>query len=134
MGKLIILLITIFPFYKMPALASWQPLKKGGDDGNVQSYIDFDNVWKDNGYIYYWTLLDYSKPEYETDTLSMKLYNRADCLSFKYEILVLLNYKKPMAQGKGQKDALKGGWYYPKKKSLLGRNLQSLCIITNIVK
>ena len=134
MGKLLILLITLFSFNIIPALASWHPLKKGGYDGNVQSYIDFDNVWRDNEYIYYWTLLDYTEPEHETDTLSMKLYNRADCLSFKYEILILLNYKKPMAQGESQRDKLKGGWYYPKNKSLLGRNLQSLCIITNIVK
>ena len=56
------------------------------DEGteSVQSYIDFNNVWNSDNYIYYWSLFDYLEPEYGTGMRSMRTYTRADYLSFKY--------------------------------------------------
>ena len=133
MGKLLILFITLFSFNIKPALSSWVPLNKG-TGSVVQSYIDFENVWRTKDHVYYWSLFDYTEPEYRTGMLSMKTYSRANCLTFKYEILILLTYKEPMARGKSNKDELKEEWAYPQKTSLLASNLQSLCFITNIIK
>ena len=119
-------------FINTPSNASWTTLDEGTE--SVQSHIDFENVWRSDNYIYYWSLFDYLEPEYGTGMKSMKTYSRADCLSFKYEILVALSYQKPMAKGKSRRLSVPEEWTYPKKSTLLGKNLNSLCIITNIIR
>jgi len=118
-------------FINAPSNASWIALDKGTE--NVQSYIDYDNIWRSGDYLYYWSLFDYLEPEYGTGMRSMKTYSKGDCLSFKYEILVALSYQKPMAKGKSRRLPVPEEWTYPKTSTLLGRNLNSLCFMTNII-
>ena len=130
--KNLIACLFLVTFINTNVNASWTALDEGTE--SVQSYIDFENVWRSENYIYYWSLFDYMEPEYGTGIRSMRTYSRGDCLSFKYEILVALSYQKPMAQGKSIKLPIPGEWTYPKTSTLLGRHLNSLCIITNIIR
>lgn len=130
--KNLIAFLFLVTFINTNLNASWTALDEGTE--SVQSYIDFENVWRSDNYIYYWSLFDYLEPEYGTGMRSMRTYNRGDCLSFKYEILVALSYQKPMAKGKSRRLPVPEEWIYPKKSTLLGRNLNSLCIITNIIR
>ena len=130
--KNLIAFLFLVTFINTNLNASWIALDEGTE--SVQSYIDFENVWRSDNYIYYWSLFDYLEPEYGTGMKSMKTYSRADCLSFKYEILVALSYQKPMAKGKSRRLPVPEEWTYPKKSTLLGRNLSTLCIITNIIR
>ena len=123
--------LILLNFINTPSNASWTPLDEGTE--SVQSYIDFENVWRSDNYIYYWSLFDYLEPEYGTGMRSMRTYSRGDCLSFKYEILIALSYQKPMAKGKSRKLPVPEEWTYPKTSSLLGKNLNSLCFMTNII-
>ena len=124
--------LILLNFINTPSNASWTALDEGTE--SVQSYIDFENVWRSDNYIYYWSLFNYLEPEYGTGMRSMRTYSRGDCLYFKYEILIALSYQKPMAKGKSRRLPVPEEWTYPKTSSLLGRNLNSLCIITNIIK
>ena len=130
--KNLIAFLFLVAFINTPSNASWTALDEGTE--SVQSHIDFENVWRSDNYIYYWSLFDYLEPEYGTGMRSMRTYTRADCLSFKYEILVALSYQKPMAKGKSRRLTVPEEWTYPKTSTLLGKNLNSLCIIINIIR
>jgi len=58
------------------AYAGWTWVVKA-PNGNT-TYVDFENIKKHDGKIYFWNLTDFVKPN-ETGRLSVKLFNEAEC-------------------------------------------------------
>ena len=63
-------------------------------------YVDFERIRKHGGYVYYWYLRDFLKPEKWGD-MSSKLYNQGDCKLFRYKYLSYFFHKEPMGGGVG---------------------------------
>ena len=63
--------------------------------GNIL-YVDFERLKKVDGYVYYWTLLDYLKPM--GGFLSAIVHNQANCELLKYSLSDSY-YTESMGQG-----------------------------------
>lgn len=65
-------------------------------DGNT-FYVDFERIKKHGGYVYFWILSDYLKPDKYGD-LSFKRYNQGDCKLFRVKPLSYVFHKQPMGR------------------------------------
>ena len=75
-------------------------MSEGVSSGNTW-YIDYGTVKENNGYVYYWRLADYLKPDQFGD-LSHKLLHEVDCdIPRKSRALSGIFYKQPMGGGSG---------------------------------
>jgi hypothetical protein len=108
------------------AYAKWTYV--GGSLRGDTYYVDFERIKKHNGRIYYWMLSDYIKPMIN-GMLSIKIYNEAECGSFRYRSLNATYYKGPMASGKiiGSGNSSKKEWGYPPPESSGEGVLKAVC-------
>ena len=95
MKKLTILLSILISFSSYGGwFSSDSGLKKVSNSlGNIY-YIDTDTIKEYSGYVYYWYLDDFLKPEY--GIMSSKSYVQADCNRSQYKTLSVIHYKQPM--------------------------------------
>ena len=100
-----------------PVFAGWTKVTEGvsGDT----SYIDFDTIKENDGYVYYWDLADLLKPDSDGD-LSYKALNEVDCdIPRKYRYLSYVFYKQPMASGSVSSSSNNASeWIYPSPNSM----------------
>ena len=92
-------------------------------------YVDFERIKKHDGYVYYWELGDWLKPDEDGD-LSGKIYKQVDCKKFRYKFLSGSFHKEPMGGGTGEVSeppAKDKGWKYPPPKTALGTVLKTVC-------
>ena len=95
-------------------------------DGNTY-YVDFERIRKDGGYVHFWQLTDYVKPN-SIGTLSSKIYIKGDCKKFRYKWLSVSYYKKQM--GRGDSDTYntpEKDWKYPHPDTSMEAVLKSVC-------
>ncbi len=117
-----ILLITLM--FSSTSYAEWTNV--GALDGDT-FYLDFERIRKVDGYVYYWTLLDYLKPD-EFGYLSLKMYLQGDCKLFRYKKLSNFIHKEPMGEGNGYHVSLKDPeWGYPVPTSAHEAILNQVC-------
>ena len=95
MKKLIFTLLFTTLVFSSPTYAGWMEIIKG--DG-ITFYVDFDTIKKHDGYVYYWELGDYLKPN-EFGDLSAKVYREVDCKLFRFKVLGDSYYTEPMGKG-----------------------------------
>jgi hypothetical protein len=95
MKKLIFTLLFTILVFSSPTYAGWMEIIKG--DG-ITFYVDFDTIKKHDGYVYYWELGDYLKPN-EFGDLSAKVYREVDCKLFRFKVLGDSYYTEPMGRG-----------------------------------
>ena len=90
-------------------------------------YINFKQIRKSNGYVYYWQLTDYSKPT-ELGDLSSTIYIQGDCNIFRYAYLNATFHKKSMGKG-GYVEPItpKFNWLYPSPNSTSKSVLKAVC-------
>ena len=90
-------------------------------------YVDFKEIRKSNGYVYYWQLTDYSKPT-ELGDLSSTIYVQGDCNIFRYAYLSATFHKKSMGKG-GYVEPInpKFEWTYPSPNSTSNSVLKTVC-------
>ena len=84
---------------------------------------------KHGGYVYWWDLTDYLKPNKWGD-LSAKIYNQGDCKLFRYKFLSFSFHKEPMGGGSGdvqEPEKKYQGWQYPPPDSVEETLLKSAC-------
>ena len=124
-------LLTIFTLvftvmFSSTSFGGWTKVGEGVD--GTTFYVDFARIRKHGGYVYYWELSDFLKPD-KYENLSLKLYFQGDCNLFRYKILSNSQYNQPM--GKGDKT---GGsnkpdkeWRYPSPNSVEESVLKSVC-------
>ena len=90
-------------------------------------YLNFDKIKKSDGYVYYWQLLNYVKPD-EYGHLSSKGYTQGDCKMFRFKFLSSSLHKQRMGNGTGEVDNVPDKtWTYPSPNSVFEDNLKSVC-------
>ena len=109
MKKLIFTLLFTILVFSSPTYAGWMEIIKG--DG-ITFYVDFDTIKKHDGYVYYWELGDYLKPNKDGD-LSSEVHKQGDCKLFRSKVLSFSFYKEPMGGGTGTPYTPPDKWTYP---------------------
>ena len=94
-------------------------------DGNT-FYVDFERIRKHDGYVYWWDMVDYLKPD-EVGTFSVKYYQQGDCKLFRTKPLSYSFHKEPMGGGTGLIDSSENEWIYPTPNSGNEVILEEVC-------
>ena len=91
-------------------------------------YVDFDEMTKNDGYIYYWEMTNYANP---TDRfLSIATYREADCDLHRFKDLTFNGYTQEMAEGVPETIDLtefEKDWAYPIANTLGEFIFSSVC-------
>ena len=90
--------------------------------------MDFERIRKVDGFVYFWTLSDYSKPL--EGTLSTKIHWQGDCKLLRNKVLSFSSHKEPMGGGTGQTFPVPEShkdWQYPPSKSSHEIVLKTVC-------
>jgi hypothetical protein len=69
---------------------------KVGEANENSLYVDVDNIKKQNGFVYYWELVDLKEPKF--GTLSTISRYKADCLNKKKAMLKTTSYTGKMGK------------------------------------
>ena len=104
-------------------------MDQGSDSGNrgVNFYVDFETIRKVDGFVYYWTLVDFLKPT-DYGYLSSKTYKEGDCKLFRTKSLSYSFHKEPMGGGTGESyNPENPEWDYPPPNSVWDGILKSVC-------
>ena len=103
--------------FASPVFAGWTEASKSVDGDTW--YIDYGTVKENNGYVYYWRLADYLKPDQFGD-LSNKDLLEVDCdIPRKYRYLSQLYYTQPMASGStSSSPKVPDEWIYPRPNGM----------------
>ena len=91
-------------------------------------YVDFGSMRKVGGYVYFWRLSDFLKPDTDGE-LSYKIYTQGDCKLFRYKVLNVSAHKQAMGEGTGEvAEPIKEleGWIYPRPNSAIGHTLKKV--------
>ena len=91
----LILTFLLSSMFSSPSYSEWMKVDED-HFGNIL-YVDFERLKKVDGYIYYWTLLDYLKPM--GGFLSAIVHNQGDCELLRYKFLSDSYYTESMGQG-----------------------------------
>ena len=104
--------------------AEW--IKIAENSTGAEYYVDFKEIRKSNGYVYYWQLTDYIKPN-SSGNLSSKIYVQGDCNIFRYAYLSATFHKKSMGKGYVKPITPKFEWTYPSPNSTTNFVLKTVC-------
>jgi hypothetical protein len=122
---IIFLALTFSVMFSSSSYAGWTELGKTAYGDTY--YVDFERIRKHDGYVYYWNLTDYLKPDKHGD-LSNKMYNQVDCKLFRYKALSFSFHKEPMGGGTGESNSPKNPeWRYPPPNSSYELILKQVC-------
>ena len=129
MKKLLLIFTLLFStlMFSTPSYAEWT--KVGANVSGDTFYVDFERIRKNDGYVYWWDLTDYLKPN-SVGYLSGKIYKEGDCKVFRYNHLSYSHHKGPMGGGTGDVDVpveKDKGWKYPPPNSASELMLQRVC-------
>ena len=124
MKKLLLIFILLF---SSPSYAKWT--KIGASDSN-RYYIDVGKVKKKDGYVYYWELSDYLKPDKWKHMSSITLME-GDCNIPRKARQIYANYhSQPMGNGTASMSSSeKQDWHHSVPNSALERMLNFACIM-----
>jgi hypothetical protein len=128
MKNLLLIFTLLFStvFFSSPSYAKWTMM---GENTGITFYVDFERVRKVDGFVYYWTLINYLKPT-KQGHLSDKTYHQGDCKLFRYKILSGSFHKEPMGSGTGNTPPIPEkhkDWKYPSPGSMIESVLKSVC-------
>ena len=126
MSKLFTLKLFLFLFaFSSTCLAEW---KKITDAENVKIYLNFKEIRKNDGIIFFWQLNDYSKP-LRKKISSIKIYIKVDCKKNKFNPLIFSYHHERMGLGEAEiKTNKKEKWISPKRKSKQKTIIRAACI------
>ena len=104
--------------------AKWTALSE--NNGSING-VDFERIKKQNGFVYYWELINHSKPF--KGISSGKMYNQGDCKQFRYKILSYYFYKEPMGIGEPNDigSPKNPEWIYSPPNSVVENTLKKVC-------
>ena len=117
--------LTFTVMFSSTSFGEWTAVGENVD-GTI-FYVDFERIRKHDGYVYWWRLLDYLKPE--DGDLSYKIYQQGDCKLFLIKSLSGVAHKEPMGGGTGYDHYSPENpkWHYPPPNSVDESILQSVC-------
>jgi hypothetical protein len=121
MKKLILIFALLF---STPSYAEWTLVGKS-NNGDT-NYIDLGRIRKNDGYIYFWVLADYLKPN--DGYISTKMYLQGDCKLFRLKYLTFIFHKEPMGKGDFNRyNEPDKEWTYPNPNGLSEITLKAAC-------
>jgi len=136
MRKLLILFTLLFStvMFSSTSFAEWTKVGVSEGVGTTKwkqlrnnLYVDFERIRKVDGYVYWWELEDYLKPD-KFGTFSWKAYKQGDCKLFRFMELSGSSHKEPMSRGSGDRWNVKNPeWEYPSPNSSGETILKSVC-------
>ena len=126
MKKLLLIFTLLFSaaMSSSPVRAEWTWVVENAE--GTTHYIDLERIRKHDGYVHYWRLSNYLKPE--DGVWSAKVYSQVDCNLFRFKILSHSFYKEPM--GNGTADTYNPPnkvWEYPSPNSSHELLLKTVC-------
>jgi hypothetical protein len=123
MKKLLLLLFSLLISFN--SYGEWERVSES-DDGAITTYIDMDTIKEHEGYVYFWELSDYLKPD-EWGDMSLKAYVQADCGVNRQKFLSFITYQQPMGKGSSETTTPPDKWYYPSPGTIGGISLGYVC-------
>ena len=126
MKKHLTILTLLFTLmFSSISYAEWT--KVAGNVDGTTYYVDFDRIREVDGYVYFWSLHDYLKPNKLGD-LSAKVYAQGDCKLFRIKVLDFSFFKEPMGEGTGKTgNNSNPEWQYPPPKTPMEVTLKLVC-------
>ena len=109
------------------SFAEWTSVTKNVNGESF--YLDYERIKKNGGYIYFWRLRDFLKPDKWGD-FSSKVYTQGDCKLFRNKPLSVSFHKEPMGGGTGEVLEPTGkwaNWKYPTPDSVNETLLNEVC-------
>ena len=130
MKKLTLFTTLVFSLtiFSSTCYAEWT---KVDEDWLGTFYVDFASIRKVYGYVYFWRLSDFLKPDTDGE-LSYKIYTQGDCKLFRYKVLNVSAHKQAMGEGTGEvAEPIKEleGWIYPPPNSAIEHTLKKVCVV-----
>ena len=127
MKKLSLILTLLFSFmFSSLSFAEWTKVAES-DQGNTY-YVDYERIRKNNGFVYFWTMSDYLKPNY-LGNFSAKVYMEGDCKLFRQKYLSDIYYNGQMGAGEitATSNVPDKEWTYPSPNSVDETFLKTVC-------
>ena len=127
---LLITTLTTSLMFSAGSWAEWTEVVEGA--AGDKYYVDLDRMREHGGYVYYWTLQDYIKPDKYGDYSDM-FHKEGDCKRLRARALSLTSYKQPMGGGKGEDNtssstaAGDSTWKYPRPGTVAEALLEAVC-------
>ena len=88
--KKIFLIISFILFFCNSVFADWEKL--GEVERGGEYFVEKDTIIKESGYIYFWKMVDYTKPFLDSNFYSAKVYIKGDCKVKKIKTLTYVFY------------------------------------------
>ena len=109
-----------------PSFAQWERVGENVD--GYTYYVNFKTIKKNNGFVYFWVITDYLKPNKWNDMSSKTLYE-SDCKTPKKERKIYATYHtQPFAKGEPSTVSPKTrDWSYPSPNSVSELILKKVC-------
>ncbi len=125
MKKIFFLIISIALIFCNSVFADW---KKFGNSTDSEYFVETDTVRKESGYIFFWKMIDYSKPLLDSNFNSVKVYIKGDCKIKKIKTLTYVFYTGRKGTGESeQQESANKNWKYPVPESVDYSLLEDLC-------
>ena len=123
---ILILFFTLL-FMSTYAFASSPKWTRLFENSQGTAYVDLEGIMEKNGYVYFWSLVDYLRPT-DQGFLSSKVYIKGDCSLFRVQNLRYVHYTQPMGRNNGQSSQPKRPeWRFLAPVSLMEIALKSVC-------
>ncbi len=126
MKKLILLTIFVFTlaFSSSASFAEWKKVSENAQ--GTAFFVDFDRIRQHEGYVYYWELQNFLKPD-EGGNMSFKIYIQGDCNLFRFKFLSFTTHREPMGRGIAKNYPPSEKWAYPPPTSFGEVDLKAVC-------
>ena len=124
--KKIFLIISVTLFFYNSVFADWEKL--GEVERGGEYFVEKDTIIKVSGYIYFWKMVDYTKPFLDSNFYSAKVYIKGDCKVKKIKTLTYVFYTGKKGTGESeQQESVNKNWKYPTPESIDYSLLKKLC-------
>ena len=126
MKSLLTFITLVFTMmFSSTSFAEWT--KVGENVSGSAFYLDFERIRKVDGYVYFWYMQNYLKPDKFGD-FSAKMYLQGDCKIFRVKYLSFSYHKEPMGRGTGEVNASHSKeWTFPTPDSVIEEILKKSC-------
>ena len=125
--KTLLTIFTLLFTVMIPSTSFAEWTEVGTNTSGNTMYVDFERIRKHDGYVYFWKMSDYLKPD-EFGDLSDKVYNEGDCNLFRFKTLSYSFHKEPMGGGTGDvQEPVKKSWEYATPDSVNEIILKEVC-------
>ena len=125
-----IFVLFLIAFIQNVAAENW--LKLGSSfDGVTSVYIDTETIKKDEGFVYYWSLDDYTESLEGANALSVMGRFKADCDLDRQQALNLFFFSENMGLGEPKLYGPNKEWTYPPPGSVGKKAFDFACSYNN---